>query len=385
MTPPFPPLSGAQVLRFREYCRIISRCWEGGADPDPLTVFEEMPELLASEESILSLLTTAREIERERGLSLRWAALAGQYPQLRGFVERVRTPAPDSSFSRPLLELPADLFRVGHRAIRSIGEWGGGADYLGVDSRDNGLRLLRVCRDQSPDPSAGPDGSHPGVIPFLETGRTADGLGWSVVPLCGSLTLAGVLQTLALEKRRPLRSGFLNDCVREALPAELGLLRFWQPQPILDRCSFADGVVWLGSQLAASLGFLHRQGYAYGRLRPENVLLSFAGQPMLVGHGWQSAADPRCSAGDDIFALGELLRELLGVNRPHKPGSSGFDLMLTPRLLRVLQLCESREIAAGELIDELPKCLSRGLRLQEWHEEDLCAEPGWEESPSHMG
>jgi len=385
MIPAIPPLAAVRIPRFREYCRIISRRWESGADPDPVSVFEELPELLSCDESIRWLLRTAEEIARQRGIPFRWEAIVGAHPLLKGIVEEIRSPAGPTAGRGT--DLPEELFHRGHRAIRLLEDRDGGADHLGVDSRNSGLRLLRVCRDQWPEPSVGPEGGHPGIVPFLETGRSANGLGWSIVPLYGSLTLAGVLRALSRKKRRPLRAEFFNDCVRDALPAELGLLGFWQPQPILARCSFADGIVWFGAQVAASIDYLHQRGAAYGRLRPENVLLSFSGQPMLVGHGWRSSVDPSsASARGDIVALGVLLRELLGVERPHKPGSAGFDSMLTPRLLRLLQLCELGEITAGELVDELPRSLSRGLRLQDWDEEsDSFEESRMEESPSHSG
>jgi tetratricopeptide (TPR) repeat protein len=162
------------------------------------------------------------------------------------------------------------------------------------------------------------------------------------MPYLGSATLATVLDRVAAAKNRPARASIILDVVQDA--AHQGT----DPDRILLRGSYAEGVMHVGAQLAEALALLHKEGICHQDLKPSNVLLTPDGRPMLLDFNLSldreaacnrlggtlpymapeqlralADAEPGtflpCDARTDLFALGMILYELLAGKHPFGP------------------------------------------------------------------
>lgn len=142
--------------------------------------------------------------------------------------------------------------------------------------------------------------------------------------------------------------------VMEYIPGKTLFRRVFRGSPLTERAA-RD----LGIQLCAVLDYVHRQGYVYGDLNPENVIILPTGALKLIDYGtctrlgvpflYQRAASPyrapECGDGSadargDVYALGATLwAALAGKDPPRQP------LPITP--LRAVLAC-AMAVAPGE-------------------------------------
>jgi serine/threonine protein kinase/Tfp pilus assembly protein PilF len=124
---------------------------------------------------------------------------------------------------------------------------------------------------------------HTAIVPMYSVFEDRDNLLAICMPYFGGATLAHVLDALGDHPVRE-RSGrqlveVLDRCQQTAaipLPA-VGPARTH-----LSRCSYVEGVCWLGACVADALQYAHERNLLHLDVKPSNILLAADGQPMLL-------------------------------------------------------------------------------------------------------
>lgn len=271
------------------------------------------------------------------------------------------------------------------------------------------------------------------------------------MPYLGSTTLADVLEEIEGRGDLPVSGKGLVSTLRdmgtsklrstldssaEAAPARpdfqpnLPVLRRGASHftlDLLEKYSYVDAVLWLGTRLADGLAHAHEHGIQHRDLKPANILLSDEGQPILLDfnlasdtklRGCPAAAriggtlpymspeqlramngdKPQVDERSDVFSLGIILYELLTGRHPYSlmPGRARvilpgliaercrpplpphrFNREITPAVESIILKCLAAEPAqryqsARELQEDLQRQLaSRPLRY--------APEPSWRE------
>ena len=125
--------------------------------------------------------------------------------------------------------------------------------------------------------------SHPNIMPvhsveFDElTGRSA-----ICMPFHGRATLCDLIDRTFAAPMTPPRGDTILRVAREDIGPEDQLDRGGPPDPFLKNCSYVDGVIHLGIQLAEAIAHAHERGVRHGDLKPSNVLLTASGRPVLL-------------------------------------------------------------------------------------------------------
>ena len=272
------------------------------------------------------------------------------------------------SFARVFL---AEEPKLGQRRVAVKIALGGGAEanILGQVEHRNVVPVYSVQEDE-------------------ETALTA-----VCMPFLGRATLGDVLDKMHLDGRLPTQASFILEAVQDAAKPTDPPAPPPGPARLLQKGAYADGIRFLGAQLADALAYIHSLGICHRDLKPSNVLLSSAGVPMLLDFNLSTeAANPRAQLGGtlpymapeqlraishqkgsdaaaldgraDVFSLGVILHELLTGRHPFgcvdskMPGKE-----LCQQLLQKQQLGPARirdvnpEVDAG-LADLIHRCLA---------------------------
>lgn len=245
--------------------------------------------------------------------------------------------------------------------------------------------------------------SHPNIVPIHSTRYDEiRGLTAISMPLLGYRTLADALNRLA-GQGIAARTAALFVPKTAKPPAE---------------ADYTSAVLSLIERISNGLGVAHAAGVIHGDIKPSNVLLSFAGEPMLMDFNLSAGPGctverlggtppymaPECLAGfwnplrpdvecepgprSDLFSLGVVLLELLlgripchiDLNRPESaPTESDWQALAReaatisrePKLRRVLNRClafdpDQRYADAGELASDIAAITSSKRRRQLW-------------------
>jgi serine/threonine protein kinase/Flp pilus assembly protein TadD len=264
---------------------------------------------------------------------------------------------------------------------------------------------------------------HPNIVPILSARKEeATGLTLVCMPFLGRATLDVVLARAfpGGTSTPPSWAAMILDAIRSTCQPDDPAPPATSPDPILQQGSYLEGVVHLGGQLARALAFLHEHQLCHLDLKPSNVLLDPAGQPLLLDFNLSAdsvKAPPRVGGTpaymapeqlrayldrlaappdprSDLYSLGVILYQLLTGSHPFGPLPSSPDAKelgsfllqrqwtgcrpmraVNPRVpARVAQVIESclafdtaaRPASAGVFAAALERTCSRRLSLGQW-------------------
>ena len=205
------------------------------------------------------------------------------------------------------------------------------------------------------------------------------------MPYFGGTTLAQLVKAVQTQPLGRRTGRHLLEALDEAQdPAAIDLPSREPPRQFLARASYAQAVCWIGACLAEALQYAHERGLIHLDVKPSNVLLTAAGQPMLLDFHlaheairpggpkprWIGGTRPNMSpeqqaalaefrdqrdisvvvdGRSDIYSLGLVLYEALGGLPPVHPAGSR-------RLTR-----HNPQVSIG-LADMIDKCLAHDPR-----------------------
>jgi serine/threonine protein kinase/Tfp pilus assembly protein PilF len=369
-------------------------------------LLDRHPELAQEPEAVLELISEEIYLRMESGEEVRPADLVRRFPRWARQVQALcdchqmlaaplgtpQFPAPGETLDD--FALLAELGR-GAQARVFLARQSALADRLVVlkCTPRLGQEHLSLARLQ-----------HTHIVPLYSVHDfPSRGLRALCLPYFGGATLDRLLALLA---ERPPEQRHGRDLVEA--------LRRWQassaPLPVsgpacqfLARASYVEAVCWVGACLAEALQYAQERGLVHLDLKPSNVLLSAEGQPMLLDFhlarqplqagqmppawlggtpGYMAPEQQRALEAvqrrqtlptsvdhrADLHALGLLLGEMLGVQRPEKQAVSARLLrrsnpQVTPGLADLLARClapdpRERYPTAGALARDLRRHLA---------------------------
>ena len=258
---------------------------------------------------------------------------------------------------------PADLPGVGdeigpYALERELGRGAFARVFLARQADlDERYVVLKVATKITPEHRLMARARHPHIVEVLAHRTINDGaLQMIALPFLGGATLAAVLDHRAESKARP-KSGrdLLADLDHVSAPEYSAAHQARPARDLIARLSYPRAAAWIIARLAEALDHAFSRHVAHGDVKPSNILLTAAGNPMLLDFnlavGWQLAdvgdaledaggtlaymaperlqaiADPQHAlpprASDrhraDIYALGMVLLETLTGRAPEPP------------------------------------------------------------------
>lgn len=346
--------------------------WDRGEPVTALDVLGRHPD--ADPESAIRLIYEEACLRRDAGENVDTSEVVRRHPR---WSEELRDLFACDRLIRPSTAA-ADFPDAGETLdsfvlMEELGRGASGRTFLATDPTlaDRPV-VVKVVSDEQDEHLALAPLRHTYIVPlFSEHTIPERGLRVLCMPYLGGATLAEVLQDLGC-LTAATRSGAAIAEVLERRGRQIpGASRVTGPfRRGLEEASYVDAVCWIAACLAEALHHAHLRGIVHMDLKPSNVLITADGQPMLLDfhlarppihagehpagrlggtQGWmapeQEAAMRAVSEGRpapadvdgraDVFALGLLLRDALGIagkgsdlvaSRSRLPGGVGVAL-----------------------------------------------------------
>jgi serine/threonine protein kinase/Tfp pilus assembly protein PilF len=281
--------------------------------------------------------------------------------------------------------------------LRMLGEGGFARVFLAEQSDlDDRLVVVKVSSRVTLEPRLLARARHANIVEVLSHHQSEDDLLQVIcMPFLGGATLADLLADWKRRRGRPRSGRALLAALDRAAAPEYPAAGLERPaRAVLAPLGYAQAVAWIIARLARALDYAYERGVVHGDVKPSNILLTAAGEPMLLDFnlaaGWRTPgardlpedvggtlaymaperltalAEPQPQPAvfpgaperhrADIYALGMVLLEMLAGQVAGGPGRS--ESQRTPRDLAAA-LARSRQ----QGLDRLLGSCALGVRL----------------------
>ena len=338
----------------RRICADVIKEWPDDSAFDTSSVLKSHPELRSHKSVVVDLAFEEYTRRRELGEDLTPTEFASRFPTIqKSLVKQLQVCdfLFDNSLVPPTLAETvwpeAGSTFLNFKLLTEIGRGSFSRVFLAEDT-DLGDRqvVVKICVGGAHEASILGRLEHDGIVPVYSADfDVTTGLAAICMPYVGRTTLIDVLDK-ALSGEFPQRADRIGEAIRESTPAasvenSSGETDDSPTSATTARFqgSYVDGIVTLATDLVAALDYSHGEGIVHSDIKPTNILLTPAGQAMLIdfnlSHGedadlrfggtfpYMAPEQLRGLTGDadaatverdirtDIFALGATLFELL--------------------------------------------------------------------------
>jgi eukaryotic-like serine/threonine-protein kinase len=335
----------------------IKNRWKNGEQPDTAAILKEHPELIRYRSFALDLANEEYRYRLEKGEINDPEEFASRFPALQNslnmfiLVYSILDKDPGFQALQEGIAWPesSDQF-LGYKIVDELGRGTFGRVYLAREPALGNRRIaLKIATGGGMEAEILGQLQHPNIIPVYSVQQdVTTGLTAVCMPFLGRATFQDVLDRAFIDKKPPGSARTILDIIQNIEQCEEDV-----EQPPVDamlrQCSYVDGVIYIGSQLADALAYSHQRGVCHRDLKPSNVLLSWDGHPLLLDFNLSfDVRSPEIKVGgtlpymapeelkkimdadddspkwhydprSDIYSLGVILYELLTGSFPFKP------------------------------------------------------------------
>jgi tetratricopeptide (TPR) repeat protein len=227
--------------------------------------------------------------------------------------------------------------------------------------------------------------NHPNIVPVHSAGEDPlSGLSVVCMPYLGHATLDDVWERAFKNGTPPAHADVIREAAEDGAAAEQAAEDGKTHDGPWQCATYVDAIADIATQIADALAYLHAQELVHGDLKPSNVLMSWAGKPLLLDFnvsvdrrieidfvgGTVPYMAPeqleatvtqrhedcgRIDARSDLFALGVILYQLLSGEHPFGPfpEEAGTGAFLLGYLLERQQRTPNSLRKANSRVDRL--------------------------------